>query len=303
MYFAVPKAACTQMKELLRTVESAPPVRLFADGARQTRRDMFIHARSNVPLPSLADLDDRAQREVLEAPDFLRMTVVRNPYTRLVSAWRNKIFLCEPQTIHLYLQIKGGLPGVHEKSLVSFEEFVEYLESKCDLSTCDAHWRWQINHTFLRAMRFSLIVKVEQMTDGLRQFQQHLGLSDYLPANGRNASVPFGSSPYSKELADRVYSLYRRDFEVLGYDRNTWPAGRENGSEQLGKACVTEERLCDEIIERNLIIADLYEERERLQAQLNAQLRRLSRLHLLSIIDGLVAFRSMWRKVARDLKG
>src|SRR6267143_5329565 len=103
-YFAVPKAACTQMKELLRSVENAGPIKAFADGSPQTRRDMFIHARPNVPLPSLLDLDDRTQRRVLEAPDVLRMTVVRNPYTRLVSAWTNKILLCEPGVQAEYLQ-------------------------------------------------------------------------------------------------------------------------------------------------------------------------------------------------------
>lgn len=70
MYFEVPKAACTQMKELLRTIEGAPPIKVFAGGAWETRRDMFIHSRSNVPLPSLVELDDTMQREVLDAPDI-----------------------------------------------------------------------------------------------------------------------------------------------------------------------------------------------------------------------------------------
>jgi hypothetical protein len=124
-YFAVPKAACTQMKELLRTVLNAPPIKVFADRSPQTRRDMFIHARPNVPLPSLLDLNNRTQKDVLESPDFLRMTVVRNPYTRLISAWTNKILLCEPGVKEEYLQIKGQLPALHKKSLISFPEFVE----------------------------------------------------------------------------------------------------------------------------------------------------------------------------------
>jgi len=86
---------------------------------------MFIHARPNVPLPSLVDLNNRTQEEVLESPDFLRITVVRNPYTRLISAWTNKILLCEPGVKEEYLQIKGQLPALHKKSLISFPEFVE----------------------------------------------------------------------------------------------------------------------------------------------------------------------------------
>src|SRR5205807_1122192 len=112
MYFEVPKAGCTHMKQLLRRVEGAAPINLFTNGDWQTRRDMFVHSRSNLPLPSLVDLDNMAQREVLESPDFFRMTVVRNPYTRLVSAWRNNVLLCERTGRKVYLQVKGRLPDI-----------------------------------------------------------------------------------------------------------------------------------------------------------------------------------------------
>ncbi len=36
-YFAVPKAACTQMKELLRTIENAPPIRAWSLIGRRQR--------------------------------------------------------------------------------------------------------------------------------------------------------------------------------------------------------------------------------------------------------------------------
>jgi hypothetical protein len=52
---------------------------------------------------------------------------------------------------------------------------------------------------------------------------------------------------------------------VLGYDRNTWASRGENAAERSSKPSVPEERYRDEIIERNLIIAGLYEERDRLQ--------------------------------------
>jgi hypothetical protein len=301
MYFEVLKAASTQMIELLRAVENAPPMKVFVEGQQETRRDQFIHARKNVPLPSLAHLDDRTQREVLESPDFLRITVVRNPYTRLVSAWRNKVFLCEPQGIEVYLQIKGGMPGLHEKSLVSFKEFVDYLESKCDLSTCDPHWRRQVDHTFFPALNFSCVARVEKLGEGLRPFAQHLGLSESLIAAGKNESLPVATASYSEELAEKVYSLYQADFEVLGYDRNTWAAGRQNASRQPinGSASISEEKLIDEIIERNLIILNLYEERDKLHTLLKWVLR----LHLPPVINGLVALHSLSRKAAQKIKG
>ncbi len=299
MYFEVPKAACTLMKELLRTVENARPIELFAGGLRVTRRDMFVHARQNVPLPSLADLDDRAQREVLESPDFLRMTVVRNPYTRLASAWRNRVFLCEPGQEDLYLELKGCLPEFHaQKSLIAFDEFVDYIERNPALRECDAHLRPQVDHIFLGALNFSCIGKLEDMGEVLRRFQRHLGLAEPFVARRGNATGSIGGAKYNQGLADKVWSLYHADFDRLGYDPNVWPADGPEVGEASRNAAVPEERFRDEIVERNIIISALYQERDQLQAEV----RRVSRLHLLAVADGLFAIRRVSLKFLLEVK-
>lgn len=293
LYYQVPKAACTQMKEILRTVEGAPPLKLFSPGVWVTRRDAYVHARANLPLPSLIDLDNRTQRQVLESPDFFRVTVVRNPYKRLISAWRHCVFFCEPLGSEVYVTVRGGLPGFHDKSIVSFEEFISYLEEKCDLPTCNDHWRRQTDHLFLPALNFDCIGKLEEFGKTLRRLEQHLGLSEPLAASGSNASLPVGAASYTQELADKVYHLYRRDFDAFGYDRNSWPAG---GGESVS---APEEKLCDEIMERNLVMLGLYERLERLEVVS----RRVSRLHLLPVISSLAACRSVWRRIAPEILG
>ena len=295
MYLRVPKAACTAMAELLRTVENAPPIKLFVSEAFETRRDMFIHSRWNAPLPSLVDLDNRTQREVLESRDFLRMTVVRNPYTRLVSAWKNKILVCEPSVKREYLQIKGSLPTLREKSLVSFTEFVEYVETRCDLRICDSHWRRQVDHTFFPAMNFSYVGTLEDFAEVLRRFEVHLGLSEPLVLHRKNESISFGLNPYTQELADKVHALYRQDFEVFGYDRNTWMSRPHPASKNSD---VSPEKFIDEVIERNLVIASLYDQCD----QLKAQLPGVSRLGLAAVIDRIVALHSISYRVNRKIR-
>lgn len=295
MYYQVPKAACSQVKEIMRRIEGTPPIKMFIPGVWVTHRDMFIHGRPNLPLPSLVDLDNKTQREVLESPDFFRMTVVRNPYKRLISAWRNRVFFCEPIGSEVYLELRGALPGIHSKSIVSFEEFIGYLENRCDLRTCNDHWRRQVDHILFPALNFNCIGKVEQFGEVLQRFKQHLELTDPLVANGRNVSFPVGSASYTQEIADTVYGLYRRDFEVLGYDRNSWPKVQDAKGEK--KVDIPQEKFYDEIMERNIVILGLYQENERLQTQLN----RASRLGLLPIVNGAVACRSAWRRVARAL--
>lgn len=288
MYFEVPKAACTQMKELLRTLEDAPPIELFTGGLWVSRRDMFVHARQNVPLPSLIDLDNQTQREVLESAHFFRLTVVRNPYTRLISVWKNKVMLCEPGAEEMYLQIRGHLPELHpKKCVVSFEEFVDYIEKHCDLRTCDPHWRRQVDHTFFAALNFSCVAKMEHITEGLHEFQQHLGVSEPLRAPGTNVSALSHSPAYSRDLAEKVFNLYKSDFELLGYDRSLWPAGRQKTSEAPVNGNEYEDVFRHEIVERNIIISTLYQERERLQAEV----KKLSRTHLLTLAKALLALR------------
>jgi hypothetical protein len=287
LYFEVPKAACTQMKVLLRLQEGAPAIKLFAGNLPETRREMFVHARENVPLPSLVDVDDATQKDVLESSDFLRLTIVRNPYTRLVSAWKNKVVPCEPGCERLYPEIKGRLPDLHAKALITFEEFVGYLESKCDLSACDPHWRRQVDHVFMEALNFTHVGKVENMAASLARFQEHLGLPEPLTVGRKNVSAPVGLATYNQNLADKVYSLYQEDFERLRYDRDSWRDNGQSAGPIPPKVVVSEERFYDEIIERNIIISSLYGERQRLQADL----RRVSRLHVLDLVNALASLR------------
>ncbi|MGD0212449.1 MAG: sulfotransferase family protein [Terriglobales bacterium] len=298
LYFEVPKAACTQMKELLRRQVGAPPLQLFVGKLMETRRDMFVHARENVPLPSLVDLDNSTQREVLESDSFFRFTIVRNPYTRLVSAWKNKVVPCEPGAERLYLDIKGRLPDIHAKELIAFDEFVNYLQAKSDLSAADPHWRRQVDHLFLDALSFSHVGQLENMAATMARFQQHLGLAEPLMGGKKNVSAPVGLATYNQDLADKVYSLYHEDFERLGYNRDSWRDG-QSAVQNAPPAVIPEARFYDEIIERNLIISGLYEERKRLRADL----QRVSRLHLTPLANALASLRRKARALASKIRG
>jgi hypothetical protein len=265
MYFEVPKAACTAMKWLLHGLEAGPPVQ-WALG--KTRREMFIHWRENVPLPSLVDLDNAAQKHVLESAEFLRITVVRNPYTRLISTWRNKILLYEPGSERVYLDIKGRLPEPGSMPLISFAEFVEYLANKGDLRSGNSHWRRQTDHTFFSAMNFSHVGKFERLGETLRHLQLHLGLSEPPALGARNQSPPVGHVAFDGGLAEMISRLYRTDFETFGYDTKAWPAQEQGGPGQ-SKNAIVEAVYRDEVIERNIIISVLSKECERLQRLLN----------------------------------
>jgi hypothetical protein len=264
LYFEVPKAACTSLKYLVFRLENCPPMpeseslHDFVDQADYvTRRDDIIHIRERFPVASLMDLDSESQREVLESSNFFRFAVVRNPYTRLVSAWRSKVLVCDPGFEDVYKKMRGELPGVTNKSLISFREFVDFVERFEDLDLCNPHWRRQSTHLFLPAMNFNMIGKTERIDDVLYGLQQHVGADAPPEFPSRNASGSSRDPLLNPDLADRVYSLYREDFDAFGYEKASWPR------EPCGST-VSEEVFHDEIIERNLVISSLYGEIKRL---------------------------------------
>jgi len=120
--------------------------------------------------------------------------------------------------------------------------------------------------------------------------QEHLGLPEPLTTGAKNVSAPISLGTYSQDLADKVYVLYQQDFERLGYDRDSW-RDSQSASPIPAKVVVPEERFYDEIIERNIIISSLYQERQRL----HADLRRVSRLHVLDLVNALAGLRRGFR--------
>jgi glycosyltransferase involved in cell wall biosynthesis len=262
MYFEVPKAACSTMKWLLHSIEKLPPIKHFVGPNREARRDMFIHARENLPIPSLLQLDDELQEFVLTSREFMRFTVVRNPYARLESAWKDKVQLCAPRYEDICIDIKGALPaGDDPTSQVSFEEFVAAVEGQ-DLARCDSHWRSQWEHTLRGSMNFSLIGRAEDLPDLLAAFFDHVGEP--------NRAVPQlnaidRDTEYNDELAARVYRLYRRDFDAFEYAEDSWPHPRARKRE---RPFVPLDRFIDEVMERNIVIGHLYAEREELTGRL-----------------------------------
>ena len=278
LYFAVPKNACSALKYLVFHLENCPAMPAYEalpDFVRQAdafaRRDDVIHIREHFPVASLTDLDNESQREVLESPEFLRFAVVRNPYTRLVSAWRSKVLVCDPGFEDVYKKLRGSLPGISNKSLISFEEFVEFIERFEDLDLCNPHWRRQTAQLLHPAISFNFIGTTEKIGEVLDRLQRHIGTDTPLQLSPSNASGSRKDPLFTADLADRVYSLYRRDFDAFGYERISWPQGASDST-------VPEDVFHDEIVERNLVISSLYADLNRLRnGRGKSLLRRLSR--------------------------
>ncbi len=280
LYVETPKVACTTIKEYLRDLCDAPPLTFSIGHHRESRRDMFVHARSNVPLPSLFDLDEETQRHVLTSPEFLRFGIVRNPYSRLLSAWRNKILLCEPGYEYVYRKMTGIEPSLREKETLTFEQFLKFVEGE-DVGTCNPHWRRQIDLLLYPAIPYTHLGKIERLRDTFELIEKHAEPGRSVPLGNSN-STRVGHAKLTDAIAGRIHKLYAADFEAFGYNRNSWLALNES---EHGNRTIPETRFVDEVIERNLVISHLYEQ----YAQLQSRYRNSYRFSLARIQDTVAA--------------
>lgn len=184
-------------------------------------------------LPFLAsNLDASMVRRHLTSPDVRRLVLVRNPYARLLSAYRDKI--CR-RTCYTYdKEIPGlrryalalGLPAEEEGKPVPFDTFVRWV-THSPWKGMNGHWSAQGQVILSDCIQYTDVSRIE---DGLPVFLQLLG--ERLDAGegwqktktqrADNQNAPAKEQFYTMELADLVFKKFVADFESFGYDRGSW---------------------------------------------------------------------------------
>lgn len=139
---------------------------------------------------------------------YTAISFVRNPYERLISAWKNKVvddnlFRLDPQ-LHAELQ--------------DFEKFVTYI-SQYSLDNVDVHLRPQSR--LMNTERVDQYGKMESFEADCQRIFGDLGF-DVSPLSQKNASSAAKKPTmeyYSQKSLEQVNELYARDFEKFAYTK------------------------------------------------------------------------------------
>ncbi|XP_008477923.2 carbohydrate sulfotransferase 11-like [Diaphorina citri] len=183
---------------------------------RQSQAPVLSLARRKYPRPSLHDLES-----AISAPSSVSFVIVRHPFERLLSAYRDKIYNSLPNTIHRALSsaiLRKYRPLAATKSTsrrATFEEFVLYLLDtfRSNETGLDMHWAPVVQFCTPCLINFNVILKFETLQEDQRYLIELTGLSHLIKpewineGKGGSTNQMIGKF-YSELSADQLYQLY-----------------------------------------------------------------------------------------------
>jgi hypothetical protein len=213
VYVEVPKAGCGTMKATLGALEGArlneTHAQRFLDKPHNGMKS-GAHVRP-YQLPS--DLLE----EVFTGKDYKRFTVVRDPGTRALSGYLEKIL----QGLRQSEGITEAL-GNKAADAVTFEEFLGVIADQTSREQ-DPHWRRQSDHIGFGIVNFDSIIHLEVLDDSWDQVAQLTSTPDLDGQFYCKKSTHAGTrtdeyfTPKAIELISQIYSA---DYLNLNYTLN-----------------------------------------------------------------------------------
>lgn len=208
VYIETPKVACSTIKKALQLIEVEGDISMIPE-------DVHDRDHSPLPNPTSPDID---LGYVLTSPDYFRFSFVRNPFSRILATYLNKIVQSEIERARLLPLI--GYPKHSEA--IPFEQFLVAIRRQPDFQK-DIHWAPQ---TYLLApdrVSYDYIGRFETFgSDWLRvlhriapqTYKSYVGLRMDPHKTDASSKVLKYFGPIEREL---TLDIYRDDFRKFGY--------------------------------------------------------------------------------------
>lgn len=209
VFVEIPKAGCSTIKRTLQSME--------AEG-RGVRLPENVHDKANSPLQSPADAV-LTVRELLREADLFRFCYVRNPFTRVLSAYLDKIVENEWERDRLAPTL--GLSPEHISSLKVFLEAVAMQPNHMR----DIHWRTQTSLLRPDEIPYDFVGRFESIGASLRRVVTRVSPTAF---GGESERVAFHATNAARKVAHfigaeeaaLVREIFADDFENFGYSRD-----------------------------------------------------------------------------------
>ncbi len=210
LYAVNPKVGCSTIKRLLIEAEYEGKVQLYEEPA-------YVHYFEFLPLLNARQVGDF--KAFVQRKDIFKFCFVRNPFTRLLSCYLDKIQKRKPE--NTTLMIETGL-GLYSEKVLSFEEFIEAIIAQ-PIRHMNPHWRTQYYITFQEGIQYDLIGRFERFESDLRAVSEQIGidfdryyLTQTSHATGASAQL---EAFYTPDLVKKVVTKFEIDFDYFGYSK------------------------------------------------------------------------------------
>lgn len=219
----VPKVACTNWKSLLR----------YMIGKEDWLDNRIAHDRQNSGLRYL-DLSDPDDLLLLKTPTISKYSMVRNPYTRALSGYLNKITHYLPldalgekeahfKTVTRHIeQFRQETLDTSVHPEISFEVFSLWLRDSGSWFTADEHWAPQVRLLNQPDVKFDYIGRFENLQNDAKYMLAEMGCQQEFPTQKQVNFAPTNAtskideylSPECKALIEEIYC---EDFSHFNY--------------------------------------------------------------------------------------
>ena len=232
MYVSVTKVACTSLRWMIADLAGEDLESFYdAPSAHQTRLMTIHRERSFWKLaPQLGRAPATLRAEISPDNGWLVFAVVRDPWSRLWSAWQSKFLVRHTPYVRHYEQEPWfPRPVTSQEGVVEdFARFVEAAPWRSHLRLRDdRHFRPQVDSVAPSGIAYSRIYdldRLDELFDDLHTHLQGLGMDRelYLP-RANETPLPLIRPVYPDALLDRVEELYAADVAAFGdrWDRDT----------------------------------------------------------------------------------
>lgn len=215
VYVEVPKAGCGTMKATLGALEGARMNPTHAQRFQDTPHNGMKSGAHVRPYQLPVDLLE----EVFTSPGYNRFTVVRDPASRVLSGFLEKVQQGLRQSGPILDQIEastGRRPTPQDVSLGMFLDVIGAQDSRDQ----DPHWRRQADHIGLSIVPYDAVIHLENLDASWSRVAELTRTPDLTESfycrNSTGASAKVNDY-FDDTTRAQVRDIYARDYVELGY--------------------------------------------------------------------------------------
>ncbi|KAG7454377.1 hypothetical protein MATL_G00259110 [Megalops atlanticus] len=225
IYCYVPKVACTNWKRVMMVLTGRGR---YSDPMEIPSNEAHVPANlKTLNQYSIPEINHRLK-------SFLKFLFVREPFERLVSAYRNKFTLKYNTSFHKRFGTKivrryrrnATQEALQSGTDVKFQEFAEYLTDPATVREAPLNEHWETVHSLCHPchLHYDLVGKYETLEEDANYVLRLAGVGDYLrfPTYAKSTRTTDQMTAeffhnISSQQQRQLYQLYKMDFLMFNY--------------------------------------------------------------------------------------